>query len=86
MVDFKGYGASLKNFLSDIVKVFSKDKRYKCRICGKMILEVHSLEHAKAEEYLLELIRKDHPEWNRKDLACPECVEYYRKLIAQTEI
>ena len=86
MAQFKICGVSLKIFLGNIVKIFSKGKRYKCQICGRMILEVHSLEHAKAEEYLLELIRKDHPEWNQKDLTCLECVKYYRKLIDQTEI
>ena len=86
MADCKAWGVSLKIFLGNIVKTFSKGKRYKCQICGRMILEVHSLEHAKAEEYLLELIKKDHPQWNQKDLTCPECIEYYRKLIVQTEI
>jgi len=86
MTQFKICGVSLKKCLGDIVKAFSKGKKYKCQICGRMILKAHSLEHVKAEEYLLELIKKDHPQWNQKGLTCPECIEYYRKLIAQTEI
>ena len=76
----------MKNFFNNIKKAFIKDKKYKCQICGKMIHQSHSLEHAKTEEYLLNLIRKDHPEWKDQDITCPECLEYYRKLINQAEI
>ena len=76
----------MKNFFNNIKKVFAGGKRYKCQICGRMIHEAHSLEHAKAEEYLLNLIKKDHPKWKQKDLTCSECIEYYRKLINQAEI
>jgi len=76
----------MKNFLNNIKKVFTRGKKYKCQICGRMIHEAHSLEHAKTEEYLLNLIRKDHPEWKDQDITCPECLEYYRKLINQAEI
>ena len=76
----------MKNFLNNIKNALAGGKRYKCQICGKMIHEAHSLEHAKAEEYLLNLIKKDHPKWKEKNLTCPECIEYYRKLINQAEI
>jgi len=76
----------MKKFLNNIKKAFTKGKKYKCQICGRMIHEAHSLEHAKTEEYLLDLIRKDHPKWKQKDSACRECIEYYRKLINQAEI
>ncbi len=64
----------------------SEGKKYKCQICGRMVHEEHSLEHIKAEEYLLTLIQKDHPQWQDKDATCEECVEYYRKLIRKSEI
>ncbi len=60
--------------------------KYKCQICGRMIHEEHSLEHAKAEEYLINLIRKDHSHWQDKEPTCEECVVYYRKLVDKTEI
>lgn len=64
----------------------SDDKTYKCQICGRMIHEKHSIEHIKAEEYLIELIRKDHSHWKNKKPTCQECVEYYRKLVKNNEI
>ncbi len=73
---------------SDRVKssVESGGKKYQCQLCGRMIHEEHSLEHIKAEEYLINLIRKDHAHWQHKQPTCQECVEYYRKLITETEV
>jgi len=63
-----------------------KGGRYQCTLCGRMIHEEHSLEHIKAEEYLIELIRKDHSHWKDKDPTCQDCVDYYRRLVKETEI
>ncbi len=82
----KIFGRSLKGFFGKITKFFSNSKKYKCQICGRMVHQVHALEHAKAEEYLLNLIKKDHPQWKQGDSTCSECAEYYRKLIKQAEI
>lgn len=60
--------------------------QYECQICGRLIHAEHALMHAKAEEYLMNLIKKDHPQWQDKDPTCKECVEYYRKLINEAEI
>ena len=64
----------------------SEGIQYECKICGRMVHEKHSLEHIKAEEYLIKLIEKDHPQWRHKDPTCPECIEYYRKLIHEAEL
>ena len=61
-------------------------KTYKCQICQRMIDEDHALTHIKAEEYLIALITKDHPQWGQKDPTCKECIEYYRKLIKEAAI
>jgi len=61
-------------------------KTYQCQICQRMIKEKHSLEHIKAEEYLIELIKKDHKQWQHKGPTCRECLEYYRRLVKETEI
>lgn len=61
-------------------------KTYQCQICQRMIKEEHSLEHIKAEEYLIELIKKDHKQWQHKGPTCRECIEYYRRLVKETEI
>ena len=63
-----------------------EEETYKCQICGRMIHEKHSLEHVKAEEYLIELIKKDHEHWKHHDPTCKECMEYYRELVKKTEI
>jgi hypothetical protein len=60
--------------------------KYKCQICNKYIDEFAGIAHIKAEEYLIDLIRRNHPEWNEKGKTCHQCVEYYRKLIKDAEI
>jgi hypothetical protein len=86
--------------LSNIKKLFSKNdcscqkstqeverpQKYKCNICERMISQEHALEHAKAEEYIIKLIKKDHPQWKSEDYLCLECIDYYRKLIKDAEI
>lgn len=62
--------------------------KYTCHICGREIDDFASIAHVKSEEYLLELIRKDHPEWGKTkgSKACHDCIEYYRKLVKDAEI
>lgn len=60
--------------------------KYRCRICDRDIDDYVSISHIKAEEYIIGLIRRDHPEWKESDLTCHRCIEYYRKLVKQTEI
>jgi len=60
--------------------------KYRCRICNREIDDFVSIAHIKAEEYLLELIEKDHPKWKDEDKACHKCIDYYRKLVKDMEI
>lgn len=60
--------------------------KYKCQICEREIDEFVSLTHIKSEEYLMGLIRKDHPEWDKHDKTCEKCIDYYRKLVKEGEI
>ncbi|MBU1125818.1 MAG: hypothetical protein KKC84_07310 [Candidatus Omnitrophica bacterium] len=60
--------------------------KYKCQICGREIDDFVGIAHIKAEEYLLELILRDHPEWHEKNKSCHKCIDYYRKLVKETEI
>jgi hypothetical protein len=62
------------------------EETYQCQICSRTVHQRHALEHIKAEEYLINLIKKDHPEFQRKEPACKECIEYYRKLVKDAEI
>lgn len=61
-------------------------KNYTCQICDRVVDEATALTHIKAEEYLLDLIRKDHPEWKEDKKTCPKCVEYYKELIKKAKI
>lgn len=60
--------------------------KYRCQICDRDIDDFASIAHIKAEEYLIDLIRKNHPEWKEDDKTCHKCIEYYRKLVKQAEI
>jgi hypothetical protein len=60
--------------------------KYICQICRREIDEFVSITHIKAEEYILDLIRRDHPEWHEDLKTCVKCIEYYRKLIKDAEI
>ena len=62
------------------------NKKYKCQICGRQIDFKVALMHVKAEEYLINLIRKDHPGWKNSSKACDSCIDYYRKLVKDAEI
>ena len=60
--------------------------KYRCQLCERDIDDFASLAHIKAEEYLLDLIRRDHPEWHENKKTCHKCVEYYRKLVKENEV
>ena len=60
--------------------------KYRCQICDRDIDDFVSIAHIRAEEYLLNLILKDHPEWSHEGKTCKKCIEYYRKLVKETEI
>ena len=60
--------------------------RDRCLRCGKDISGLILLAHAKAEEYLIGLIKEDHPEWVQPDGTCPRGEVYYRALVEQTGV
>lgn len=64
----------------------TKNKSYVCQLCNRTIDERLALTHIKAEEYLLALIKKDHPEWKEEKETCRKCVDYYRDLIKKAQI
>ncbi len=47
-----------------------------CGLCGHDSPNLSQI----AEDYVLDLIRRDHPEWVRENGACPECLAYYSSL------
>lgn len=68
-------------------KLKPKNKeQYRCQICGRKIDTKVALMHVKAEEYLMGLIKKDHPQWQNGSKACRDCLAFYRKLVKDAEI
>ena len=60
--------------------------RHRCQICRREIEDSVGIDHIKAEEYLIQLIRRDHPEWEKDKNTCDLCLEYYRELIKRAEL
>jgi ribosomal protein L33 len=58
-------------------------KKKFCRICGRYtdedIVDVCQESH----NYIIESIKRQHPEWVEKDGACPKCLEYYKNIPPQ---
>ena len=53
-----------------------------CKLCGK---KTDSLYHI-TEQLVLDMIRRDHPEWVQEDGVCAQCIEYYKNLDNAVEI
>jgi hypothetical protein len=56
-----------------------------CPLCHKELEKEDFSYHSEIEEVLLDLIRKNHPQWVRQDGACPRCVEYYRAMFGEED-
>lgn len=74
---------STRNGPSVISRAMAMDR---CPRCGKPISGPIMLAHAKAEEYLIGLIKRDHPEWAEPNGACHGCEAYYRVLVERTGV
>ena len=49
-------------------------------VCGEAVsAEIANL-HALAEEWVIDQIRNEHPEWVEDDGLCPRCMEHYLSL------
>lgn len=51
-----------------------------CPICKKMVSENLVDTCESAHQYVIDNIKKKHPNWVEKDGACPKCIEYYKKI------
>lgn len=51
-----------------------------CPVCKKEFDE-HIIDVCEESyKFIIDRIKKEHPDWVKKDGACPKCVEYYKKL------
>ncbi len=52
-----------------------------CPVCGRaMPYDISSIK-PHTEEHIMEVIKRDHPEWVGAQGVCPKCVEYYRARL-----
>lgn len=54
---------------------------YLCPVCNKNLLRELSVIIPHTEEHIMELIKKDHPDWIEDDGICRKCYEYYKKQL-----
>ena len=47
-----------------------------CALCGH---EIDSVSHI-MEQFVIDAIKKDHPDWKQQDGSCSKCIEYYKRL------
>lgn len=47
-----------------------------CTLCNNEANDLYRI----AEEYVLGVIKKEHPEWVEENGACQKCVEHYKAL------
>ena len=47
-----------------------------CSLCNEKTYNIKDIK----EEWLIDAIKKDHPEWVQSSGACPKCIEYYSNL------
>ena len=51
-----------------------------CPVCGGLLSPDTADLHAMAEDWVIQQIKRDHPEWVEANGACPKCLEFYLKL------
>jgi hypothetical protein len=51
-----------------------------CPICKKEVDAAVMRTCVDAEKWVVEQIRKNHPQWVSSDGSCPKCLDYYRNL------
>ncbi len=56
--------------------VYRRIDMEKCKLCNN---EVDSITHF-AEQWLLETIKSNNPQWVETDGACQKCIDYYKSL------
>jgi hypothetical protein len=52
--------------------------KYTCALCGSQVHEELRPLHEEAERWLIDRIKRHHPEWVAADGACAPCIEAYK--------
>lgn len=56
-----------------------------CKLCGHNVPQAYLHQHEQAErkeieEFTINFIKSNNPEWTEKDPTCQQCWDYYAKL------
>lgn len=55
-----------------------------CKLCDEMTEETELVER-ELDEWLLEVVLKDHPDWKQSDGTCPKCWEALQKMKSEAD-
>jgi len=58
-------------------------KEILCPLCGEEVSQDIFQAHFQAEQYVLDRIVQEHPEWKESDGGCKKCMEYYKELAKE---
>lgn len=54
---------------------------YKCGVCGEKVEgDLISFKNH-TEDHILDIMKKDHPQWVDENGVCRKCLDYYRKQL-----
>lgn len=56
---------------------------YICPTCGKHLSRELSQIIPHTEEHIIEAIKKNHPEWDKKGDVCKKCYDHYKKQMGK---
>lgn len=57
----------------------------RCSLCGRQFEDHRALIEHEVNEWIAQWIQSEHPEWRRKDGACPECWNQLDKLVLEAD-
>jgi len=54
---------------------------YKCSLCGQVVLSDLKKYFDHTEDHIIDIIKKDHPNWVAEDGMCLKCQEHYKRQL-----
>lgn len=54
---------------------------YICGVCGERLNRDLLGFKKHTEEHIVEIVKKDNPQWVEESGICPKCLEYYQKQL-----
>ncbi len=54
---------------------------YKCDVCGQKVEGGFLALKDHTEDHIVDIIKKDHPQWVDENGVCVKCLDHYRKQL-----